>query len=51
MFNIIISCLVGCYLYYKTYTLEHKISYLEYELYMMGKNIYDNPSSSVLLLK
>lgn len=49
MFGMIMSCIVIYYLYNKTVTLENKLNYLEYEMAMMNKYIYD-PSAPLLIL-
>ena len=49
MLGMIMSCIIVYYLYNKTLILERKIDYLEYELVMINKHIYE-PSAPLLIL-
>ncbi len=49
MFGMIMSCVIVYYLYNKTIILERKLDYLQYELVMINKQLYE-PSAPLLIL-
>jgi hypothetical protein len=51
MFEIFIPCIIVCYLYHKTYILENKIQYLQFELNMINRVVYENSLPNCLLLE
>ena len=49
MLGMIMSCIIVYYLYNKTVILERKLDFLEYELTMVNKHLYE-PSAPLLIL-